>query len=109
MKTDKQTKEKVLTLLKEGKKPKEIAEELNVPVKHVYNIKQRNSELLKTAEETVKSETVALQKTQLPAPEDDEDDEDDNEIYICLACGHMWTGPKDEFQETCPACGVEFL
>lgn len=102
-------------MLADGMKPKEIAEELGCSIQTVYNTKHKEN----AKKQPGKSETVPEEKPEEKVIEKEsftrktrfpkeEEEKPKLETYECGACGYVWRAPEDEFQDFCPACGVEF-
>lgn len=109
----------VITLLGEGKTPKEITEKTGCSKSTVTvarkRLKEREGDLTEATgdinadvDENVDSFIKKINITP-PAETKDVDDNADNETdYQCPECSHVWSAGKTERQEECPSCGREF-
>lgn len=108
--------EQIGEMLADGKTPAEISEKVGCSLGFVYKVKKKLVEHLDKDEEAepvdeqewddfIKKIKFVPDKKELT---DQEDEEDDVEEYQCSECGHVWKAAKDQYQDECPECSVEF-
>jgi len=111
----------VITLLGEGKTPKEIMEETGCSGATVTvarkRLKDREGDLAEATADIegdvdenvdrfIKSIKIKPDTDVLTKDGDKEEIEDTD--YECPGCGHEWSAGTKDRQESCPNCGMEF-